>query len=345
MLLSLSSGDRQYATVFMTISGDKVSSYDTFPLLIIPEKTIKNKPTGALSFMKTTSVAPQEDVNSTSVGLITFPTLYKALYFKDTASIDTTTYTEEELKEEIENVHGKQDWDSEEAQELLDSAKQEVGYNYYEDLQLKVVYISYPFITLRECGEGYTGGAHGFWFDKEVTNYLSSLFPRYQVPLEPEESYFIPELNCVHNDSLIALLQEKVNNGDFIDERQDTTGGYSGDTAFRNPYCVLERVKGVPHWKLRGDVSASYAQSGDYEFTAEVDLGVMDKYHTKKSKYAISSPDGQYGMSVKGNKLNVFNSANQIIGTYKLPFKMENVVQEEWASDQALTKWKSKLNK
>jgi hypothetical protein len=349
VLISYVSTDSKYTTILLTIENDKVKYFRSYPFTIVPEKSEENNLTGKLLFLLVDTLSQTN--YEKSYGLIVLHDLKKALNFKDTFEVDNPIPTEEEIKLELEKEHGITDWNDEDAKEILENAIREL--RFYENYGINISYIFYPHITLMEWGESYTGGAHGNWYNYEFTNKFYNSFST--------GSIRIPNLldsndrlwDCEEmNDSLFSLLEQEAIEGKFIDKfthyEEENPDNYKDSYFIGDPsdtYCILDRINGEPHWLIRADAPADYANSGDYALTVQIDLGVIDERYKKNNKYEISSPENHYGIDIQSNILRVYNSNDKLIYEYELRNTFAKVILEEWAMGKQLTSWKEILKK
>jgi hypothetical protein len=257
------------------------------------------------------------------------------------------------------------------------------------DDYLDVEYVVPGHITLSVYGGGYTGGAHPNSYNDVFTVRFASVVPRifnYMNDESGRENTYVPsELSDVYpveRDPGIAarIRRELLIKGKleyFIDnldneaayEEYDSTE-YAGidpadidgrlesvDTSAVD--LVLQRVRGVVHLKCQADVQASYAESGDYVLTAEVDCGAVQSPYVHQNTFPLDydsftvadstvrdvfvSPAQDMVYVLTDDTLVGIDTAtkNEVIH-YALP-EGSTVVMAEWATGDRLGKWTAAL--
>jgi hypothetical protein len=344
LLLAFSSQNNTYTTLFLTFKNKRVELRQSCPFIIIPEKSQDWRTTGKLMFMQkdTLNCAYYEEL----YGLTLFTNLSSVLNFKDTFFYDFKKPTEEEIKIDLEKERVKNSWNNETYNDELAMALSQT--NIYDNSGLEVIYIFYPFVTLGHWNST-SGGAHPNWGERIITDEINDSLFKDKMPytIQPKKYYVDNERTfgcCNLNDSLFTLLNQQAIKGIFIDtfddSMSDSTYGISNAS---DAYSIIDRVNGEPHCLLRADVPASYATSGDYSLTVEIDMGVIDQRLKKSSKYEISSDNGEYGITFQDHFLRVYDRSDKLIYELKLENSFTKIILEEWSYGLALTEWKKIL--
>ena len=336
--------DEGYKSVFVILNNDTVTSLRTFPFIIVPQKARKENdallPSGKLFFLQKDTII--YTFANQAITLRVFDNLKSIENFKDTFEFDNGGEpTEEEIKQQLLKEKVENNWDSSTYQDALETAMS--SRRNYDVSTLSVSYVYYPYITLTKHWDGYGGGAHPNFSEEEYTTDIFDLFSTTDINtiqitkrnIRQGEDPYDKNSCCSFNDSLISLLQDNIDDGNFVD-------GASGDREEVNlskVYTLLFWKNGKPHCFMQVDVGASYAGSGDYEATAQVDAGVFCDYASKE----MPQFKGGYELRIDNEKgvASVCNSKNKVILTHPA----WHIVLEEWSTGEELLKWKKELAK
>ena len=352
LLLVVRSSEDKYKTVFLEIKHSKIKTVKEYPFIIYPEKTISESQKEYLNTLnedEANEASYYDDVtgnlkyickdiiknswNGFESKFIIFWNLDSAINFKDTFLVEEKPTIRELIENETDSV-----------------SEEDVAWmlNTYENYTYEIDYLLFPYITFTYSG-GYNGGAHPNWFSCQKTEYFDAFSDStYSIEYHNTYNYFDfnheINLNCCKRedyDSLFQLLQFQADSGNFIDgfDQDYSNSGYK--IRMDDIYEILEEINGEPHWILRGNADASYAQSGDYSLTTEIDVGVINNSYKKKGNYEILSPDGKYGLVIDGQNLKVYNNS-KLIYEYSIG-KGYYVIGEEWALNNKIEIWKNTL--